>query len=78
LDVHLPAKARRRVGALRWSVGVARNNYMQFGGKPKPSPLLEMLGDQDFGEKRPVVGIKGPPGMIVKETDTQQAAASKM
>jgi len=71
--MRLSAKAGRKVGELRWSVRVARNNYKQFGGKPEPSPTLERLGDQDFGEKRPVVTVHSPP-TIVKPTQTTAAA----
>jgi len=71
-DVRLPAKARGRVGKLRGSVEIARSNYKQFGGVPEPSPLLEMLEDQDFGDNRPAVTTKSPP---VKTKDVEQAAA---
>ena len=65
-------KARRKVGDARWSARLSRDNYMQFGGKPQPNELLEMLGDQDLGDNRPLVTVKSPPTMI---NETQQAVA---
>ena len=73
----MPAEASQKVGELRWSVRVARNNYKQFGGKPKSSPLLDMLGDQDFGDKRPVVTVGSPPTMIKEETPAAAPVARK-
>ena len=70
--MHLPAEASRRVGELRWSVHLARKNYQQFGGKPEPSPLLEMLEDQDFGDDRPVVVTISSP---LKIKQAERAAA---
>ena len=66
-----PETARRRIGELRWSVWIARKNFEQFGGVPEPSPLLEMLGDQDFGEQRLIPVTKRSPATIKEE----QAAA---
>jgi len=56
------AKARRRVGELRWSLRVARLNYEQFGGRLDPThPLLDMLAHDDFGDQRPVPVVVSPP-----------------
>jgi len=68
--VQLAAKARRKVGEARWSARVSRDNYQQFGGKPEPNQLLDMLGDQDMGDTRPIVTVKSPPVMT---KETQQA-----
>ena len=70
--MRLPAKARRRVGELRWSVRIARNNYKQFGGVLQPNALLDMLGDQNFGERRPAVITRVPPAKI---KEAERAAA---
>ena len=65
-------KARERVGELRWSVRIARKNYEQFGGVPGPSELLDKLGDQDFGEKRPVLVVKSSPRTIREAEKTAE------
>jgi len=59
---------------MRWSVNVGRKNYEQFGGVPRPSQLLDLLGDQDFGDGRPVVTTKRPPAAIKA---AEKAAAIK-
>jgi len=69
-------KARRKVGETRWSVRVSRGNYEQFGGQPERNELLDMLGDQDFGDSRPIVTVKSPPTTI-KEAQQQAVAANK-
>jgi len=73
--VHLPAEASRRVGELRWSVQLSRKNYQQFGGVPAPNATLEMLGDQDFGDQRPVVVAMSSPMKI--KAAVRAAAISK-
>jgi len=39
---------------------------------PGPSELLDKLGDQDFGEKRPVVVIKSSPRTIREAEKTAE------
>jgi len=68
-------EAGRQVGELRWSFGVARKNYAQFGGEPGTSPVLEMIGDQDFGEQRPMIVTKSPPATVKELKEAQGAAA---
>ena len=70
-------KAQHKVGETRWSFRIARCNYEQFGGVTEQSPLLEMLGDQDFGDNRPVVTFKRPPSSTAKIQEAEQAAAIK-
>jgi len=53
-------------------VRIARNNYKQFGGVLQPNALLDMLGDQNFGERRPAVITRVPPAKI---KEAERAAA---
>ena len=67
------AKARERIGDLRWSLHVARLNYQQFGGQLDTGHrLLDMLGDEDLGDQRPVVTTASPPDKI---KEAERAAA---
>ena len=70
--MNLPAEASRKVGELRWSVHLARKNYRQFGGAPEPNATLEMLGDQDFGDRRPLLVVTSAP-MKIKQAMRAEA-----